>query len=56
MLSWRQHAAGLLLQLPPPASAMSAGSQQLFGKLQESVAVLHTWPGFEQLFSLLQRP
>jgi hypothetical protein len=54
LLSWRQHASGSLLQLLP--AGMSEGSQQLFGKLHESVAVLQTWPGFEQLFSLLQRP
>jgi hypothetical protein len=38
-MSWRQHASGLLLQLP---LGMSAGSQQLFAKLQLSVVVLQT--------------
>jgi hypothetical protein len=54
LLSCRQHASGVLLQLTP--AGRSEGPQQLFAKLQASVEVLHTWPGFEQAFSLLQRP
>jgi hypothetical protein len=45
---------GVLLQFWP--AGMSPGSQQLLGKLHASTAVLQTWPGFEQLFSPLQRP
>jgi hypothetical protein len=53
-LSCRQQSLGWLLQLSP--AGMSAGWQQLLGKLHASTTVLQTWPGFEQLFSPLQRP
>jgi hypothetical protein len=51
-----QHAAGLLLQLMPPAGTLTVGSQQLFATLQEFVAVLHVCPAVLQLPPLSQRP